>query len=171
MKKNYVNIIGRTFLMTVVILTAAFGLIYAQEETAGSDDSNSSGNGRFEGTWDVRVTIRNCNTGDEIRSFDSLTTFMSGGTLVDSTSGVWQALKTPGHGVWSHINKRSYRFSFKSFNFDPAGNYTGYTIIRHQATLSQRANDYTSAGTSEIYNPNGTLLFTGCSTTTAVRFE
>lgn len=165
MKKNIVNIIGRTFLMTLVILMATFGSVFAQIT------SKSSGDGRFEGTWEVRVTIRDCNTGDEIRSFDSLTTFMSGGTLIDSTSGVWQALKTPGHGVWSHTMGRIYKFSFKTFNFDPAGNYTSYTVIRQQATLNQRATAYTSTGTSEFYNPNGTLLFTGCSTTTATRFE
>src|SRR6266540_598994 len=99
--------------------------------------SGQSGGGRLEGTWNVQVTIRNCQTGAEIRHFASLTTFMSGGTMLDSTSGIPQALKTPGQGVWGHVNGNTYRFTFKSFSFDPSGNF----------------------------------LSTGCSTTTATRFE
>ena len=130
-----------------------------------------NGGGRLEGTWDVQVTIRNCQTGAEIRTFASLTEFMFGGTLIDSTSGTPQAQRSPGHGVWSHVNGDTYRFSFKSFNFDPAGNFTGWTRISHEAVLDSNGSEYSSAGTSEIYAPNGTLLFTGCSTTTATRFQ
>ena len=130
-----------------------------------------NGGGRLEGTWDVQVTIRNCQTGAEIRTFASLTEFMFGGTLIDSTSGTPQAQRSPGHGVWSHVNGDTYRFSFKAFNFDPAGNFTGWTRISHEAVLDSNGSEYSSAGTSEIYAPNGTLLFTGCSTTTATRFQ
>lgn len=132
---------------------------------------SADGGGRIEGAWDVRVTIRNCQTGAEIKSFASVTTFAFGGTLVDVTSGMPQALRTPGQGVWSHVGGNTYRFSFKSFNFDPAGNFTGSTKITHEAALDSNGLDYTSAGTSEIYAPNGTLITTGCSTTTATRFE
>ena len=125
--------------------------------------------GRLDGSWNVRVTIRNCQTGDPIRSFDSVTQFMQGGTLIDSTSGIPQALKTPGEGIWEHTVGPDYRFRFKSFSFDAAGNYTGYTIIQHTATLTADGSAYESAGTSEIYNPNGILVATGCSTTTASR--
>jgi hypothetical protein len=133
--------------------------------------SGQGGGGRLEGTWDVQVTIRNCQTGAEIRSFASLTMFMFGGTMIDSTSGIPQALKTPGQGVWSHVSGDTYRFSFKSFSFDPAGNFTGWTKITHEAALDSNGNQYSSAGTAEFYAPNGTLISTGCSTTTATRFE
>lgn len=165
MKKNFLKIIGGTISMFLIIATLSFGLVFAQ------NDSSSRGGGRLEGTWDARVTIRDCQTGGEIRSFDSIGSFMQGGTMIDSTSGVPQALKTPGHGVWSHLTGHSYKFSFKSFSFDAAGNYTGYTIIRHTATLNPGATAYTSAGTAEVYAPNGVLVFTGCSSTTATRFE
>lgn len=141
-------------------------------EQAQEDSSRRRGNARaLEGTWDAQVTIRNCQTGAAIRTFPSIGTFMSGGTFLDSTSGVPQAQKTPGHGVWSHISGRTYRFKFKSFSFDPSGNPTGWTIISHEATLNRQASEYESAGIAEVYNPNGTLIFTGCSTTTATRFE
>lgn len=164
----------RNFLKFTAASVIAFGLLSTSflVSVSAQDKSNLQGEGtRFEGTWNVRVTLRNCLTGDEIRSFDSVTTFMSGGTLMDSTSGIPQALKTPGQGVWSHKTGNKYGFSFKSFSFDPTGNYTGWTVIRQEAVLNLRGTAYESKGTSEVYTPNGILVFTGCSTTTAARFE
>ncbi|HEX6731886.1 MAG TPA: hypothetical protein VF074_17800, partial [Pyrinomonadaceae bacterium] len=160
MKNRFLKAIGG--LALVISLVAIFAPIWA---------SGQGGGGRLEGTWDVRVTLRNCQTGAEMRSFDSLTTFTFGGITLDSTSGIPQALKTPGHGVWSHVSGNTYRFSFKSFSFDTAGNFTGSTKITHEAVLDSIGAEYTSAGTAEGYAPNGNLIFTGCSTTTATRFE
>ena len=95
---------------------------------------------------------------------------MSGGAALDSTSAVPQALKTPGQGIWEHLGGNDYRFQFKSFSFDPAGNSTGWTIIKHKASLNQKANGYLSAGTAEVHAPNGILVFAGCSTTVATRY-
>ena len=166
MKRNFVKIIGGTVLTFMVISIVAFGIVFAQDKSA-----LQNGGGRLEGTWDARVSIINCQTGAVIRSFDSIGIFMSGGTMLDSTSGMPQALKTPGQGVWRHVEGNTYQFSFKSFSFDAAGNFTGWTIIRHQAVLDFRGNEYSSAGTAEFYAANGNLVGTGCSATTAVRFE
>lgn len=166
MKKNILKIIGGTILTFAVISIAALGIVSAQNKS-----EFQNGGGRLEGTWDTRVAITNCQTGAEIRSFDSIGTFMFGGTMLDSTSGMPQALKTPGHGVWSHVAGNTYKFSFKSFSFDAAGNFTGWTIIRHEAVLDPRGDEYSSSGTAEFYAPNGSLVGTGCSATTAVRFE
>jgi hypothetical protein len=168
MKRSFVRTIGGTVLALMVISALTFGLVFAQGESR----SESGRGDRLEGTWNVQVTIRNCQNNAPIRSFPSLTTFMSGGTLLDSTSGIPQALKTPGHGTWSHTGGNTYRFKFKSFSFDASGNFTGWTIINQEANLERRRFDeYESTGTSEVYAPNGSLLFTGCSTTTATRFE
>lgn len=133
--------------------------------------AEQGGGGRLEGAWNVRVTIRNCQTGAEIRSFDSVTTFAFGGTVFDSTSGTPQAQRTIGQGVWSHVSGDTYRLSFKTFNFDPAGNYVNWTKITHEAHIESSGDSYSSAGAAEVFAPNGTLLATGCSTTTATRFE
>jgi hypothetical protein len=160
MRKIFLKTIGG--LALGVLLLATFAPIWA---------SGQSGGGRLEGTWDVQVTIRNCQTGAEIRTFASLTAFLFGGITHDLTSGIPQALRTPGLGVWSHVSGNTYRFSFKSFSFDAGGNFTGSTKIIHEAVLDLNGDEYSSAGTAEVYSPNGTLLFTGCSTTTATRFE
>ncbi len=179
MKNTFSKTIGEMAL--AILLLAMFAPIWVSAQDKGNEQKNAertqenssgqSGGGRLEGTWDVQVTIRNCQTGAAIRTFASIGTFMSGGTLLDSTSGIPQALKTPGQGVWSHVSENTYRFSVKSFSFDAGGNFTGWTIIRHEAALNAKATEYTSAGTAEVYAPNGNLVFTGCSTTTATRFE
>jgi len=168
MKRNFVKIISGTILTLAVISAAAFGIAYGQEENKAEFQN---GGGRLEGTWNARVAITNCQTGAEIRSFASIGTFMSGGTMLDSTSGMAQALKTPGHGVWSHLAGNTYKFAFKSFSFDAAGVFTGWTIIRHEAVLNSKGDEYASSGTAEFYAPNGTLTGTGCSSTTAERFQ
>src|ERR1700757_3609818 len=68
------------------------------------------GGGRLDGTWDVTLTVRNCQTGAAIVSFPEVATFMFGGTMIDSTSGRAQALKTPGQGVWNHVGGNVYEF-------------------------------------------------------------
>lgn len=165
MKSNIVRLAGGILLAALIVSTPALGLVSAQ------DLKIKNGGGRLEGTWDAQVTLRNCQTDAEIRTFASIGTFMSGGTMLDSTSGIPQARKTPGHGIWSHVGANIYRFKFKSFSFDPSGNFSGWTIINHEANLNPSADAYESAGTAEVYSPNGILLFIGCSTTTATRFE
>lgn len=146
----------------VVSLVAMFTPVLGSKQTGG---------GRLEGTWDVQVTIRNCQTRAEIRTFPSVTSFIFGGITIDSTSGTPQAQRTPGQGVWSHLGGDAYRFSFKTFTFDAANNPTGWTIITHEADLDSKGTQYSSAGTAQVYDLNGTLVFTGCSSTTATRFE
>jgi hypothetical protein len=160
--KAKVRVLG-LLVVLIVFLTIGTVVSFAQ-------DGNASGGGRLEGTWDVRVTIRNCATGAEIRSFDSIGIFMAGGTMLDSTSGVPQALKTPGQGIWEQVGGHEYRFKFKSFSFDAAGTFIGWTIIRHQATLNSKADGYISSGTAQMYSATGTLIAAGCSTTVARRF-
>jgi hypothetical protein len=167
MKGDIVSVIRGMVLAVLLISTLTPGLVSAQDESK----SQNTGSGRLEGTWDVQVTIRNCQTGAGIRTFQSVSQFMSGGTLQDVTSGYPPSQRVTGLGVWSQVSGKRYRFSFKSFSFDANGNFTGWQVIRHEATLDSRATEFTSAGIAEVYDPNGNLIFTGCSTTTATRFE
>jgi hypothetical protein len=175
MKKTFSQTIGGMALSILMLVMFAPVSVSAQDNEQKNDEqtkeNSSRAGGRLEGVWDVQVTIRNCQTGAAIRTFASITTFAQGGTVLDTTSGIPQALRTPGQGVWSHVSGETYRFRFKAFNFDTSGNSTGWTIINHVAHLNRSADEFESAGASEVYDPNGTLIFTGCSSTTAVRFE
>ena len=187
MKNTLLKTFGSATLAILMFAALAQNSIFAQdnksdeqikEQTQEDLSMQRANNETLIGTWDAQVTIRNCQTGTAIRTFASTTTFMSGGTLIDSTSGIPQALKTPGHGVWTYLGGNTYRLKIKSFSFDANGNFTGWTIIQHEANIvfplvlsNQRTNKYTSAGTAEVYAPNGALVATGCSSSVSTRFE
>lgn len=144
------------------ILTISLGSAFAQGE--------SKGGGRLAGTWDAVVTLRNCITGDAIRSFNSIASFTKGGTTIGSTAGIPQSLRTPEHCIWRHEGGNTYAFKFKSFSFDPAGNRAGWSIVTHQLELDQDNNSYTSAGIAQIFATNGIQVAQGCSTGVGARF-
>lgn len=134
--------------------------------------SQHDGGGRLEGTWEVQLQRQNCQTGAAIGTpIPELATFAFGGTMLDSTSGVPQASKTPAHGVWSHVSGNTYTFSAKSLNFDSGGNFSGWSKFAQVITLYSNATEYTSEGTVEVFNAAGVSVFKGCSTTTAARLE
>lgn len=123
------------------------------------------------GTWDVQVTTRDCLTSTVLRTFPSILTYHADGTLIESTAGIPQAAKTPGHGVWSHIRDNAYLIRFKSLRFDPSGNFAGTTVISQIVRVTSHGSTGESTGTVELYAPNGTLVLTGCSISTATRFD
>jgi hypothetical protein len=125
------------------------------------------------GTWDVTLTVRNCTTGAPLATIQELATFDGAGTVTSSTSAPMfpPATKTPGHAVWRRLSLRAYSYSFKFFRFDAAGVFLGWTVIRQRAVLSPHGNECTSQGGAEVYNTAGILIATGCSTSTATRFQ
>lgn len=166
MKRNFAKII--TTLSTLLVVS----VLTLSNVFAGSGSRiQDQGGQRIVGTWDVHVSVRACQTGTEIRTFESLEHFNTGGTMQDVSSGFAPSRQTPGIGVWRHLGGNTYSFSFKSFGFDASGNFTGWTIVRHEVTLNSSADEFESEGTAEFYDANGNLLFTGCSSNTAVRFE
>ena len=160
-----------TFLKTIggIALTLVMLAMLTPARKASSDQG---GGGRLEGTWEVQLQRRNCQTGDPIgTTIQELATFMFGGTAIDSTAGVPQALKTPSQGVWNHVSGSTYSFSLKSLNFDGGGSFSGWSRFAQEITLNSDATEYTSAGTVEVFNASGVSVFKGCSTATATRLE
>lgn len=156
------KVIGGTVLALIAI-----SLVIAQDESK----TESKGGRRFEGTWDVQVTVRDCQTLAIIRTFPAIATFMSGGAMFVSEAGTEPRLKTLGQGVWSHVERNSYRFRSKAFNFNASGVFTGWMTITNEANLNHSADGFESTGIANVYSPNGISVFTGCSTLTATRFE
>ena len=163
MKVSLVNIARSSIAVFGLILTASFGCAVAQGENGGG--------GRLEGTWDAVVTLSICEPGGTIGSFNSIGTFMRGGTSIGSTAGIPQSLRTPEHGVWRHMSGNTYEFRFKSFSFDPVVNPGGWSIVKHQIELSPDGDTYTSAGIGQIFASNGTQIRQVCSSAVGTRFE
>ena len=129
----------------------------------------------IEGVWNVRVVITDCASGNPIGvpPFDAMAMFNANGTFQDtnSTSPTLQ-VRSDAFGHWKHVRGNKYRFAFKAFHFDLGGMYIGYNIVRHEVVLAGSGTSYTSKGTLELFNPDGTARppVRGCSETTATRF-
>ena len=179
MKKRFWKTIGGAALAILMLTMCAQISVFAQDiedqnkEQARKKDASTqhAKTKQLIGTWDSQVTLRVCQTGAAINTFATIRTFMSGGTTIGSNGAISPALRTPEYGVWEHLSGRTFRLKFKSFSFDPTGNPTGWTIVTQTAEVSPDGDSYTTAGPVEVYAPNGALVFTGCATATATRFE
>lgn len=152
--------------LVLAVLIVLTGLLSFETSTA-----QGNGGGRLVGTWDAVVTIRDCASGNAIRSFASIASFNHGGTTVGSTSGMPQSSRTPEHGIWRHVSGNTYLFKFKSFSFDPAGNPINYGVVTHTIELDQSGDTYRSEGGVRIFNMNGVQIAEGCSDAVGTRFD
>jgi hypothetical protein len=122
------------------------------------------------GSWNVTVSLRDCETGTVFVSFPAMNTYNQGGTMQQAAVPEPGATALPGHGVWSHQTGRGYSGAFQFFSLNPDGTF-GRVIVRSAISLGQDGDSYTSTDTGEILNANGDLLFRACSTSAAARFE
>jgi len=127
--------------------------------------------GPLQGTWRVQLTVRDCQTGAELRSFPALFTFAKGGTLTATTAGQSPALFTPNLGVWGHTSGNTYSAVSEAFVFSPAGAWMQTHRLTRTIELSSDANEFTDTVALEIFDTNRNLLVTGCGTSTGRRFE
>ncbi len=145
--------------MKHIFLTLLSVLLLSTAASAQSD-----GGGRLGGTWDAFVTIRDCNTGAAIRSFESVGSFNQGGTFSGITSGTPPTARTSERGVWGHVRKNLYRFRFKAYLYNPAAVAIGYQVVTHDLELDDDNLNYTSAGITQIFSMDGVQTGSGCST-------
>jgi hypothetical protein len=130
----------------------------------------------IEGVWNVRVVITDCASGNPLGlpPFDAMAMFGANGTFHDTNSNSpTLQVRSDAFGYWKHVRGNKYRFAFKAFHFDLAGMYIGYNIVRHDVVLAGNRKSYTSEGTVEFFNPDGTTRppVRGCSEATATRFK
>lgn len=130
----------------------------------------------IEGLWNVRVLITDCASGNPFGPppFDAMAMFNANGTFQDTNSNSpMLQVRSDALGYWKHVRGNKYRFAFKAFHFDLSGMYIGYNIVRHDVVLARNGKSYTSSGTAEFFNPDGTTRppVLGCSEATATRFK
>ena len=157
------KILGKLGYFAAVVTASVFA-------TLGCMAQNDMGGGRLAGTWEAQVTIRDCASGAAITSFPSIANFNKGGTYLGSTAGRPQSSRTPEHGVWAHISGNTYRFKFKSYDFNAAGVAVSYGVVTHDIELDESGDTYTSSGGVKVYLMNGTQIAQGCSDAVGTRF-
>ena len=121
-----------------------------------------------EGTWRTVVTPINCQTGVPVSApFPGILTFSKGGTLTGTSATVTSAF-----GVWgADKGPRSYTFAFTNLRYDPAGVVIGSQVVRQTLTLGESGDEFTTTGTVQFLNLNGTVVGSGCASSTGTRFE
>jgi hypothetical protein len=162
MKNRILKAIGGASL--AILLLPVFGQMWLSAQ--------DNGNGRtLAGSWDVQVTIRDCQTGTVLFGFPAMITYNQDGTVQQTDIGDPSFLRVPGHGVWERQNGRQYSAAFRFLNFTPDHIYIGRNVIRSAISLGKGGKEYNSTDTVDILDANGNLIVRACATTTATRFE
>ncbi|MBA2493270.1 MAG: hypothetical protein H0V31_01070 [Acidobacteria bacterium] len=98
MKNTFLKTIGTTVLTILMLATFAQISVSAQDKNSEEESStqtqedSSARRGRneiaLEGSWNIQVTRRNCETGAALVTFPTMSTFMRGGTM-QTTVSLW----------------------------------------------------------------------------------
>jgi hypothetical protein len=160
--------------MMKIPLKAISGAALAMIFVLVASQSPASGQGkarRIEGTWQVEVTQRNCQTGAAIRTFPGLNTYLPGGALIVTGASSSPALISTGHGVWEHNGGRNFTGTLVFFRFLPDGTYAGTTKVTRNVELDGTGDEFASTESIELADPNGNVIGTGCATQIGRRLE
>src|SRR5687767_12174736 len=133
-----------------------------------------------EGVWLVQVTQRNCETNAALGSFTSLVTFDGDGIVIESPGSVAFApgQRSPGHGTWTRDGQHTViqrMVALILFDTPPnppvsPGFRKGWQMITHTVDITG-PDTLTSAGTARLFDSNGELYRSGCSTAVGERFD
>jgi hypothetical protein len=158
------------FGFSVMQVSAAPGAEEARLEREPSDIS-SHGSGRIEGVWDVRVTIRDCDSGAAIASARVMNMFIQGGTLSETGAPPVPLLRGPGLGTWHHLGGRRYSAVFRLFVLNADGTFAGTHTITRSIALNRDADRFTADAVNEMFDVNDNLIQAVCATETATRLD
>jgi hypothetical protein len=156
-------------------LLLAGACVLSMAQAAGAQaEAWDRGAGRLEGSWTVKVTQHNCETGDPVGNpFLSLLTFSQGGTLLESTSNpmFFPAVRGDGHGVWSATGRQTYRALSTAF-ITLNGELVKTQTITQKIEMGADSNTFEVPSASVVFVPaDGGPTITGCATATGTRIE
>lgn len=126
------------------------------------------------GTWDVTITLRNCQSGDPIRSFPRLITFHRGGSVSETAAGGTAALpaaRSPGQGQWEYLGRGEYGYSLKFLRLTPFGGPDGFVNETRVLELDSTHGRYFADGVAVITFGNGAQSPELCATEEGTRLN
>jgi hypothetical protein len=132
------------------------------------DDDSQRG---LEGAWRLQLTVRDCNTGQPLRTFPAVFTFAKGGTATVITAGQLPSLATPGLGVWQHTEGHNYTAVTDAFVFSSNGVWIQTHRLTRAIQVSIDGDEFTDTVGLQIFDTAGNLIATGCATSIATRLE
>jgi hypothetical protein len=173
MKRTTLRNMKCGIIMTVVILMISVVPVIAQSVTAQSEAPERS----LEGVWLVKITPRNCTTGDPnpTAAFESLFTFHKDGTmLVSLRNGSLALERTAAHGLWRRdLGWSDYSFKFVHIRRNvTTGLFAGNQESGGTLVLSESGDEFTTDAHTQAYNADGTPAGPGgCSNAVGTRFK
>lgn len=139
----------------------------AARAQSGGDNSQRG----LEGAWRLQLTVRDCNTGQALRTFPAVFTFAKGGTATVITAGQLPSLATTGLGAWRHAHDHNYSAVTDAFVFSPAGVWIQTHRLTRAIEVSIDGDAFTETVALQIFDTNGNVIVTGCATSVASRLE
>jgi len=163
--KHFATSRGTAALVLAGVLVLGFGL------TARAQSQNPGSHNGLQGAWRLQLTVRDCNTGQALRTFPAVFTFAKGGTATVITAGQLPSLATTGLGAWRHAQGHNYSAVTDAFVFSPAGVWIQTHRLTRTIEVSIDGDAFTDTVALEIFDTNGNLIVTGCATSVASRLE
>jgi hypothetical protein len=123
--------------------------------------ANAGGPKALEGTWDVTVTLRNCESDAEIRSFPRMVTFHKGGTLTEWAAAGTELQSTNrsvGQGTWGFLGHRGFTYSLKFLRLTPFGGPDGSVAEQYQLEVESSGLGYAAKGIARITRGDGVVI-------------
>jgi hypothetical protein len=165
---------GRTWIARGLTLAAATFALAAMPPAAVAQSLD------IEGLWLVQVQLRNCQTQAPLGApFNSLVSFLSGGSVVEATEAPAFApgQRPPGHGRWTRLGPRTFSqqmLALIAFDTPPnppvsLGFIRGGSIVSQTVEMTSSA-AFTSSGTNQFYDAAAQLYRSGCATASGQRF-
>ena len=119
-----------------------------------------------EGTWDLNVTVVNCQTGALIRTVNSLQMYSHDGSLTETAN---TATRGGSVGKWTHVDGDTYTTQFWFFRYNPDGTFKSMAEGLNKLELSGDGTHFTASGSVTDYDALGNVLSVGCVTHAARR--
>src|SRR5271169_6670305 len=120
----------------------------------------------IEGTWDVSVTVTNCQTGALIRTVRSIQGFNHDGSFTETANTF---LRGQSVGAWSRNSLLAYGAKYWFFRYNADGTFASFARALDMITLSQDGNEFTAQGTIQDFNASNVSISIGCFVHTAKR--
>jgi hypothetical protein len=129
------------------------------------------------GVWLVKITPRNCATGEAIptAAFEALYTFHDDKTMsVSFRNNTLTLERTAAHGLWRRdLGWSEYSFKFVHIRRNVStGAFAGLQEGAGTLVLAESGDEFTTDGSSTVFDVNGNPVGTGgCSNAVGTRFK
>jgi hypothetical protein len=154
MEINMSKMMFRVLAAIAIAFTGSQTMLQAQEKHG------------LEGTWDINVTVVNCQSGALIRTVRSLQMFSHDGSVTDTANTY---LRGSGLGSWAHADANNYVANFWFFRYNPDGTFKSIAAGLNKYELSGDGSHFTVTGTITDYDATGNVISVGCVTQAARR--